>query len=74
MNKRSRWRFLKTVVMFCLAFPAAVGTGGLSICWRYGLDPTGIVQAVVTAYTVELGLSCITRALDTKKEGEQLYE
>ena len=74
MNKRSRWRCLKTVVTFCLAFPAAIGTGGLAACWRYGLDPTGIVQAVVTAYTVELGLSCVTRALDTKKKEENTYE
>lgn len=64
----SKVRYLKKVVTFCLAFPAAFGVGGLFVCWKYGLDPTGIVQAVITAYTVELGLSCITRALDRKEE------
>ena len=74
MNKRSLWRFLKTVVVFCLGFPAAIGTGGLAVCWRYGIDPTGIVQAVVTAYTVELGLSCVIRILGGKKKEENQYE
>lgn len=70
MNKKDRVRFLKKVVVFCLIFPALFGAAGLAVCWHTGSDPTGCVQAVITAYTVELGLSCLTKITEKKEENK----
>ena len=71
MTKKQKTRYLKNIVSFCIAFPAAFGVAGLFVCWHTNSDPTGIVQAVITAYTVELGLTCVLKLLDKDKKEEK---
>lgn len=70
MTKKQKMRFLKKIVVFCMIFPAVFGAAGLIVCLRTMSDPTGIVQAVITAYTVELGLSCLTKITEKKENNK----
>ena len=68
MTKKEKTRMLKVIVWFCMVFPAFFGMAGLAVCWHTGSDPTGIVQDVVRVYIVELGLSCLLKLTENKKE------
>ena len=66
MNKRDKMRYLKKVVLYCLAFTSVVVIAGLVICWRTGFDPTGVVTAAIGFFGAELALSCLTKIFADK--------
>lgn len=66
MNKRDKMRYLKKVVLYCLAFTSLVVVAGLVICWRTGNDPTGVVTAAIGFFGAELALSCLTKIFADK--------
>lgn len=66
MNKRDKMRYLKKVVLYCLAFTSLVVVAGLAICWRTGNDPTGVVTAAIGFFGAELALSCLTKIFADK--------
>ena len=66
MNKRDKMRYLKKVVLYCLAFTSLVVVAGLVICWRTGFDPTGVVTAAIGFFGAELALSCLTKIFADK--------
>ena len=66
MNKRDKMRYLKKVVLYCLAFTSLVVMAGLVICWRTGFDPTGVVTAAIGFFGAELALSCLTKIFADK--------
>ena len=68
MSKKWRWRFLKSVVFYCVAFSSAVVIAGLFVCWRTGFDPTGVVTAAIGFFGAELALSCLTKIFADKGE------
>ena len=69
MNKRDKMRYLKKVVLYCLAFTSLVVVAGLVICWRTGNDPTGVVTAAIGFFGAELALSCLTKIFADNKGG-----
>lgn len=68
MNEKSKTRYLKKIVLYCLMFISAVVLGGLFVCWRVDADPTGVVQAAIAFFGVELLLMCLIKLLGDKKE------
>ena len=66
MTKRDKMRYLKKVVLYCLAFASLVVVAGLVICWRTGNDPTGVVTAAIGFFGAELALSCLTKIFADK--------
>ena len=66
MTKRDKMRYLKKVVLYCLAFTSLVVVAGLVICWRTGNDPTGVVTAAIGFFGAELALSCLTKIFADK--------
>ena len=71
MSKKWRWRFLKSVVFYCVAFSSAVVIAGLFVCWRTGFDPTGVVTAAIGFFGAELALSCLTKIFADNKGGNK---
>lgn len=67
MSKKWRWRFLKSVVFYCVAFSSAVVIAGLFVCWRKGFDPSSIVSTALMFFGGELLLSCLTKILERKE-------
>lgn len=63
-------RYLKKVVLYCIAFASAVVGTGLFVCWRQGFDPTGIVTAAITFFGAELGLACLTKIFGERNLNE----
>lgn len=61
MTKKTKIRYLKKVVLYCIGFASVVVAAGLFVCWRQGYDPTGIVTACITFFGAELGLACLTK-------------
>ena len=53
----SKVRYLKKVVLYCIAFTSLVVVAGLVVCWRTGFDPTGVVTAAIGFFGAELALS-----------------
>ena len=66
MTKRDKMRYLKKVVLYCLAFTSLVIVAGLVICWRTGNDPTGVVTAAIGFFGAELALSGLTKIFADK--------
>ena len=64
----SKVRYLKKVVLYCIAFTSLVVVAGLVVCWRTGFDPTGVVTAALTFFGAELALSCLTKIFADKGE------
>lgn len=64
----SKVRYLKKVVLYCIAFTSVVVVAGLVVCWRTGFDPTGIVSAALAFFGAELALSCLTKIFADKGE------
>ena len=64
----SKVRYLKKVVLYCIAFTSLVVVAGLVVCWRTGFDPTGIVSAALAFFGAELALSCLTKIFADKGE------
>ena len=62
----SKVRYLKKVVLYCIAFTSLVVVAGLVVCWRTGFDPTGIVSAALAFFSAELALSCLTKIFSDK--------
>lgn len=62
----SKVRYLKKVVLYCIAFTSLVVVAGLVVCWRTGFDPTGIVSAALAFFGAELALSCLTKIFADK--------
>lgn len=71
MTKRDKMRYLKKVVLYCLAFTSLVVVAGLVICWRTGNDPTGVVTAAIGFFGAELALSCLTKIFADNKGGNK---
>ena len=63
----SKVRYLKKVVLYCIAFTSLVVVAGLVVCWRTGFDPTGIVSAALAFFGAELALSCLTKIFGGKE-------
>lgn len=61
-------RYLKKVVLYCIAFTSLVVVAGLVVCWRTGFDPTGVVTAAIGFFGAELALSCLTKIFADKGE------
>ena len=72
----SKVRYLKKVVLYCIAFTSLVVVAGMAVCWRTGFDPTGIVSAALAFFGAELALSCLTKIFDgkEKKHGKNQLE
>lgn len=73
MNQKNKLRYLKKVIIYCLAFISAVVGAGLFVCWRGGHDPSGIVAAAIAFFGGELALACVTKIFDgrnSKNENE----
>lgn len=68
MSKKWKWRFLKSVVFYCVAFSSAVVIAGLFVCWRKGFDPSSIVSTALMFFGGELLLSCLTKILERKEK------
>ena len=64
----SKVRYLKKVVLYCIAFTSLVVVSGLVVCWRTGFDPTGVVSAALAFFGAELALSCLTKIFADKGE------
>ena len=64
----SKLRYLKKVVLYCIAFTSLVVVAGLVVCWRTGFDPTGVVTAAIGFFGAELALSCLTKIFADKGE------
>lgn len=64
----SKVRYLKKVVLYCIAFTSLVVVAGLVVCWRTGFDPTGVVTAAIGFFGAELALSCLTKIFADKGE------
>ena len=64
----SKLRYLKKVVLYCIAFTSLVVVAGILVCWRTGFDPTGIVSAALAFFGAELALSCLTKIFADKGE------
>ena len=64
----SKVRYLKKVVLYCIAFTSLVVVAGILVCWRTGFDPTGIVSAALAFFGAELALSCLTKIFADKGE------
>lgn len=64
----SKVRYLKKVVLYCIAFTSLVVVAGLVVCWRAGFDPTGVVTAAIGFFGAELALSCLTKIFADKGE------
>ena len=64
----SKVRYLKKVVLYCIAFTSVVVVAGLVVCWRTGVDPTGVVTAAIGFFGAELALSCLTKIFADKGE------
>ena len=64
----SKVRYLKKVVLYCIAFTSLVVVAGLVVCWRTGFDQTGVVTAALTFFGAELALSCLTKIFADKGE------
>ena len=64
----SKVRYLKKVVLYCIAFTSVVVVAGLVVCWRTGFDPTGVVTAAIGFFGAELALSCLTKIFADKGE------
>lgn len=64
----SKVRYLKKVVLYCIAFTSLVVVAGLVVCWRTGFDPTGVVTAAIGFFGAELALSCLTKIFSDKGE------
>ena len=64
----SKVRYLKKVVLYCIAFTSLVVVAGLVVCWRTGFDPTGVVTAAIGFFGAELALSCLTKIFADKAE------
>ena len=62
----SKVRYLKKVVLYCIAFTSLVVVAGLVVCWRTGFDPTGVVTAAIGFFGAELALSCLTKIFADK--------
>ena len=62
----SKVRYLKKVVLYCIAFTSLVVVAGLVVCWRTGCDPTGVVTAAIGFFGAELALSCLTKIFADK--------
>lgn len=62
----SKVRYLKKVVLYCIAFTSVVVVAGLVVCWRTGFDPTGVVTAAIGFFGAELALSCLTKIFADK--------
>ena len=62
----SKVRYLKKVVLYCIAFTSLVVVAGLVVCWRTGFDPTGVVSAALAFFGAELALSCLTKIFADK--------
>ena len=67
----SKVRYLKKVVLYCIAFTSLVVVAGLVVCWRTGFDPTGVVTAALTFFGAELALSCLTKIFSDNKGGNK---
>lgn len=64
----SKVRYLKKVVLYCIAFTSLVVVAGMAVCWRTGFDPTGVVTAAIGFFGAELALSCLTKIFADKGE------
>ena len=62
----SKVRYLKKVVLYCIAFTSLVVVAGLVVCWRTGFDPTGVVTAALGFFGAERALSCLTKIFADK--------
>ena len=67
----SKVRYLKKVVLYCIAFTSLVVVAGLVVCWRTGFDPTGVVTAAIGFFGAELALSCLTKIFADNKGGNK---
>ena len=67
----SKVRYLKKVVLYCIAFTSLVVVAGLVVCWRTGFDPTGIVSAALAFFGAEQALSCLTKIFADNKGGNK---
>ena len=70
MSKKKRWRFLKTIVTYCIAFSSAVVVAGLIICGKVGCDPSSVVSSALLFFGGELLMSCLTKITEPKEKNK----
>jgi hypothetical protein len=68
-SEKSKMRFLKKIVLFCITFTALTAIAEYVAAW-FGVDTSSVTTAVYAVYGGELLLSAVLRLSEKDKKGE----
>ena len=67
ISKKSKMRFSKWVVIYCVAIGTIITAAALIISYRAGSITSGIISALLAFWGGELMLVCLTKVLEAEK-------
>lgn len=68
MNKKSKARFLKRIMVYSLVMATIVTLAALGICWRTGEITGAVVTALCSLWSIELALGAWIKITEGKAE------
>ena len=68
MTKKSKMRFSKWIVLYCVLIGTIITGAALIISYRAGEVTSGVITALLTFWGGELMLLCLTKVLGDKPQ------